>query len=170
MQIAPNAVVTVTYELHTSKDDGERSFVEKASPENALTFLYGVGGMIPKFETEIAGMNVGEKFDFSIAHLEAYGPNDTEAIVRIPIDVFKVDGEVDLEMLQIGNVLPMRDNDGNTLNGKVIAVDGESAVLDFNHPLAGQDLHFVGEIIEVREATSDELAHGHAHTDGMHHH
>jgi FKBP-type peptidyl-prolyl cis-trans isomerase SlyD len=169
MEITTNKVVSVVYELHSSKENDEKNFVETASVDNPLTFLFGTGNMIPKFEEGISGLKSGDKFTFSIVAEEAYGSSDSEAVVRIPIDVFKVDGEVDYEMLKVGNVLPMRDNEGNSLNGKVVAIEADTAILDFNHPLAGQTLHFTGEVIEVREATAEELAHGHAHTPGMHH-
>ncbi len=169
MNIAPKKVVSVIYELHSSAPNSERNFVETANVDNPLTFLFGVGSMIPRFETELSGLKTGDKFNFTINADEAYGPSDNEAIVRVPIEVFKVDGAIDFDILKVGNVLPMRDNEGNSLNGKVIGIDPDAAVLDFNHPLAGHNLHFTGEIIEVREATSDEIAHGHAHTPGMHH-
>ena len=64
----------------------------------------------------------------------------------------------------------MSDNDGNQLRGKIVEVDEENVKMDFNHPLAGTDLHFSGEVLEVREATEDEIAHGHAHGPHGHHH
>lgn len=170
MKITANKVISVTYELHSSQGEEAKIFVETANIDNPLTFLFGAGSMIPKFEEQISELSLGDKFSFSILPEEAYGMMDKEAVVRIPIDVFKVDGEVDFEMLKTGNVLPMRDNEGNTLNGKVVAIEADAAILDFNHPLAGQHLHFTGEVIIVRDATADELAHGHAHTPGMHEH
>lgn len=168
MQIAANKVVSVTYELHSSKDNDPKVFVETAHLDNPLTFLFGAGGMIPKFEAEIQGLKSGDKFAFSILPEEAYGQLDAEAVVRIPLDIFKVNDAVDYEILKVGNILPMRDNQGHSLNGKVVAIETDSAILDFNHPLAGQQLHFTGEVIEIREATAEEIAHGHAHTPGMH--
>jgi FKBP-type peptidyl-prolyl cis-trans isomerase SlyD len=87
----------------------------------------------------------------------------------LPIDIFKVDGVVDMAMLKTGNIIPMSDRDGNRLDGKVIAITGESVKMDFNHPLAGHQLHFSGEVIDVRDASEEEIAHGHAHT-GHHGH
>jgi FKBP-type peptidyl-prolyl cis-trans isomerase SlyD len=73
-------------------------------------------------------------------------------------------------MLEIGNELPMTDSDGNRLVGIVADVNDKIVVMDFNHPMAGEDLHFVGSILEVREATSEEISHGHVHGPGGHHH
>ncbi|MFM8431674.1 MAG: peptidylprolyl isomerase, partial [Bacteroidota bacterium] len=89
--------------------------------------------------------------------------SDETAIVELPIDIFKADGVVDFNILKVGNVLPMSDGEGNVLNGKVLSYDDSKATLDFNSPLAGHILHFSGEILEVREATPEELDHGHVH-------
>jgi FKBP-type peptidyl-prolyl cis-trans isomerase SlyD len=84
--------------------------------------------------------------------------------------MFKVDGVLDLEVLRIGNMVPLLDREGNQLVAKIVSVDDGTVLLDFNHPLAGHDLHFAGKVMEVREASADELSHGHAHTPGMHDH
>jgi FKBP-type peptidyl-prolyl cis-trans isomerase SlyD len=73
-------------------------------------------------------------------------------------------------MVKVGNVLPMTDSDGNQMRGSVQEITGEHVRMDFNHPLAGQDLHFAGEVLEIRDATKEELSHGHVHGPGGHHH
>jgi FKBP-type peptidyl-prolyl cis-trans isomerase SlyD len=132
--------------------------------------LFGAGGLIPAFEENLAGLVVGNNFSFSIDAANAYGELEPEALVDIPMDVFKVDGVIDMSMLKIGNMIPMSDRDGNRLDGRVTAINGDTVKMDFNHPLAGHNLHFSGEVIEVRDASQEELAHGHAHTPGMHEH
>ena len=122
------------------------------------------------FEENLAGLVVGNNFSFSIDAANAYGELEPEALVDIPMDVFKVDGVIDMSMLKIGNMIPMSDRDGNRLDGRVTAINGDTVKMDFNHPLAGHNLHFSGEVIEVRDASQEELAHGHAHTPGMHEH
>ena len=77
---------------------------------------------------------------------------------------------MDEENVKVGVTLPMVDNEGNRLYGKVQEITAEYVKMDFNHPLAGQDLHFKGEVLEIREATEEELAHGHAHGPHDHHH
>ncbi len=81
-----------------------------------------------------------------------------------------VEGKIDPEMLRIGNVIPMQDNQGNPLEGLVIGVDEASVKMDFNHPMAGKTLHFAGTIIDLRDATEEELSHGHVHGAHGHHH
>lgn len=169
MKISKNSVVTLNYELHANFPLQEKKHIETTNAANPFTFLFGMGGLIPGFEQNIQGLSAGEKFDFQIQANEAYGEADTNAIINLPIDIFKVENVVDFEILKTGNVLPMSDHEGNQMNGKVISFNNEFVTMDFNHPLAGQQLHFKGEVVEVREASSEELAHGHVHT-GLHGH
>jgi len=157
MTIQSNSVVALTYDLYTKEDDQE-VFVEKADEQNPLVFLYGIGMMLPKFEENLAGMNAGDKYDFHLIAEEAYGSKDENAITELPMDMF---GE--MEKPEIDSILPLQDNDGNQFRAKVKEVSDTAVTVDLNHPMAGQDLHFIGKIISVREATSEELAHGHAH-------
>ena len=170
MKIGNNTVVSVTYDLHASnKEDSTHNFIETAGKDNPLEFLFGIGGMIPAFEDHLNGKSAGEKFTFSIPAADAYGEFDDSALVNLPIDIFKVNGTIDMEILKPDMIIPMTDNEGNQLNGKVIAVIGDEVAMNFNHPLAGQNLHFAGEILSVRLASADELAHGHVH-NGTHGH
>ncbi len=163
MNVAVNKVVTVTYILHANLPSEEKQHIETADASRPLTFLNGVGMMIPGFEKGIEGMKTGDSFNFVIEAAEAYGENDESAIVKLPIEIFKVDDKIDFDMLKIGNMLPMSDNQGNTMNGKVVGVDDGTVTMDFNHPLSGHQLHFSGEIIEVRDAAPGEIEHGHVH-------
>ena len=169
MKIATNKVVSVTYRLEANTEGSERQHIETAGTDRPLTFLFGSGGLIPAFEENLAGKIVGDSFAFSIEAADAYGVSEPEAIIDLPIDIFKVDGVIDVQMLRAGNVIPMNDREGNRLDGRVVSVGTETVKMDFNHPLAGHALHFSGEVIEVREASEEEIAHGHAHT-GEHGH
>lgn len=169
MKIEVNKVVSVTYQLESNPAGEQKQHVETADASRPLTFLFGSGGLIPAFEENLAGKVKGDKFSFSIEAIDAYGEVEPEALVELPIDIFKVEGVIDMSMLQTGNIIPMSDRDGNRLDGKVVSVSGETVKMDFNHPLAGHQLHFSGEVIEVRDASEEEIAHGHAHT-GMHGH
>ncbi|MBK1438653.1 peptidylprolyl isomerase [Parapedobacter sp. ISTM3] len=165
MTIEPNSVVTLTYKLHTV-EDGKRTFVEEAGKDNPLDFLYGVGMMLPKFEENIAGLAAGDTTDFELAAEDAYGEVNEQAIASLPIDMFRESG-----IPAVGQILPLQDNQGNQFRGKVTEVSPEVVVVDLNHPMAGQNLHFSIEVLSVREATPDELAHGHSHgPDGSHNH
>jgi len=159
MIIAKDKVVSVTYELTLAKSDGD--ILEKVNNNRPLTFIQGRGNLLPKFESNLNNLKVGDNFDFVLKSEEAYGPVTHEAIVNLPKSVFVVNGELDEDLLKIGNVIPMTDQSGNRFNGKVLELAEENVKMDFNHPLAGEDLHFSGQVVDVREATSDELEHGH---------
>lgn len=170
MQIGENKVVTLSYVLSNDKT-GEK--IEETSEKDSMVFLFGAGQVIPQFEENLLNLSVGDSFEFSIASENAYGTEVPENVVTIPLDVFKSQetGEIDNEILFVGSVIPMSDNEGNVLRGKVVEIEEKSVRMDFNHPLAGADLHFKGEIKEIREATEDEISHGHVHgPDGHHHH
>jgi FKBP-type peptidyl-prolyl cis-trans isomerase SlyD len=158
MVIDKQKVVSVTYQLSVNDFDGE--VVETVNKEKPLTFLYGVGNMLEKFEENIKGLTEGESFNFKIPSEEAYGEASEDAIVNLPIDTFKIEGEIDQELLKVGNYIPMQDQEGNRLDGIVLEVGDEQVKMDFNHPLAGDDLCFKGEVINVREATENELNQG----------
>ena len=97
---------------------------------------------------------------------DAYGPKVDEAIVELPKNIFEVDGQIDPELLTLGNQVPMMDGEGHRMMGTVVEVKDEVVVMDFNHMLAGADLNFAGEVVGVREATEEELSHGHVHAGG----
>jgi FKBP-type peptidyl-prolyl cis-trans isomerase SlyD len=119
----------------------------------------------------LVGKTTGEGFDFIIAAASGYGEYDADKLAEIPIEAFQgPDGSIDEEMVQPGNELPMVDSDGNRLLGIVDEVTPEFVRMDFNHPLAGSDLHFTGIILNVREASQDEISHGHVHGPHGHQH
>ena len=171
MQIDVNKVVTVTYELETNEGGTTaKTFVERAEADRPLTFLFGTGSMIPGFERQLEGLRKGDLFDISINPDEAYGLSSDDDIVELPYSVFADEAKKHPEMLAIGNIIPMNDGSGNQFEGKVKNVGLDTITMDFGHPLAGKTLHFKGKIQDLRDATSDEIAHGHAHGPGGHHH
>lgn len=168
MTIEKNKVVSLLYELRIGNATGE--LVEKVDPAEPFAFLFGAGGLLPEFESNLKGKKSGDKFAFGIKSENAYGNISLEAIVDIPKSVFMVNGELATEMLQVGKMIPMRDDQGHPMHGKVLVVDIDKVKMDFNHPMAGKDLHFTGEVLEVRNALAEELSHGHVHGPGGHHH
>ncbi len=166
MAIENNNVVTLNYILHTVEENGEKTFVEQTTSENPLTFLYGVGMMLPKFEENIQDLNAGDKKTFTLAAVDAYGEKDDRAVAQLPADMFKETG-----IPPIGEVLPLQDNQGNQFRAVVVEVTPEAVIADLNHPMAGQTLNFEIEILSTRPATEEELAHGHSHgVDGTEEH
>lgn len=168
MNISQNKVVSLTYELRLGNNNGET--VDMADASAPLIFIYGTGSMLPKFESNLENLKVNDTFEFMLEPADAYGELISEAIVDLPIEIFKIDGKLDEEMLVVGNSVPMQDNEGHPLEGKIVEVTSEVVKMDFNHPLAGKTLHFTGQIVDMREATPDELSHGHVHGPHGHHH
>lgn len=161
MEISKNKVVSLVYELRVDSKDGE--IVEKLNDASPLTFIYGIGNLLPKFESNINGLKLGDNFDFILNCDEAYGPSTDEAVVDVPKEVFVVDGKFDSEMVKEGNAIPMLDGEGNRLNGIVLGVSDSTVKMDFNHPLADENLFFAGKVVGIREATEEEITHGHIH-------
>jgi len=170
MTITQNKVVSVNYHLSSYLENEAPQLVEQTSTENPFVFLFGVGQLLPDFEKNLLNKKVGDKFDFKIAPQNAYGLSDKEMVVKIPKDAFNVDGQFDSERVKEGEELMMNDADGNQLMGMVLEIGNDFVEMDFNHPLSDHNLHFVGEILEIREASPEELDHGHVHGPGGHHH
>lgn len=168
--IAQNSVVTLTYDLSVTDENQQKVLVEQAEADEPMVFLFGHSGLPEEFEQQLDGKNPGDSFNFSLTPEQGYGDYDQQAVVEIPKQVFEIDGQVDSEMLQVGNYLPMADNEGHHMQAKVVEIGDEQVTMDFNHPLAGMVMHFEGKIQDVRPATTEELAHGHVHGDGGHQH
>jgi FKBP-type peptidyl-prolyl cis-trans isomerase SlyD len=155
MTIAKDKMVSVTYELKLDGKEGE--IFEKAGKDSPLTFLYGSGMMLPAFETGLANKKANDTFEISIPAVDAYGEVNEEAIVDLPKNIFMVDGKIDEALIAPGNSVPMMSTSGQRMEGLVVSVTENTVQMDFNHPLAGEDLFFTGEILDVREATTEEL-------------
>jgi FKBP-type peptidyl-prolyl cis-trans isomerase SlyD len=168
MVIGPNKVVAVHYTLTEGTAEGNQ--VESTQGGQPLTFIFGIGAMIPDFETKLSGMKAGDAFSFGIAAANAYGEYDDTALVEVPKEMFVQDGAIPDGLLEVGNILPLTDQDGNHFQGMVAWVGLDKVKLDFNHPMAGVDLYFTGTVDSVRDAEEAELAHGHVHGAGGHQH
>jgi FKBP-type peptidyl-prolyl cis-trans isomerase SlyD len=108
--------------------------------------------------------------NFNIASEDAYGNIDPNALISLPKSIFEVEGQKADDILKVGNYIPMTDDQGNRMQGLVVSIEGETVTMDFNHPLAEKTLMFQGKILKIREATPDEIAHGHVHGEGGVHH
>ncbi len=169
MLIEKNSVVSLHYRLQEGDPSGQ--LVEETFGKQPLTFLYGVGQMLPEFERQLEGKQSGDDFAFGIRSKDAYGEHDPAAVVEIPKNVLGITSpEQAKELLQIGKMLPLQDNQGRQFQGKVVKTGIENVTLDLNHPMAGVDLYFTGVIESIRAATPSEIEHGHVHGPGGHHH
>lgn len=170
MPIAKNNVVFISYQLAFPDENGQPDVVEIVDEKEPMVFIHGLSGLPEAFENNLLGLNEGDTFDFSISAEDAYGNVDPNAIIQLPKSIFQAEDQNADDILQIGNFIPMTDDQGNRMQGLVVSIEGETVTMDFNHPLAEKTLMFQGKILKIREATPDELAHGHVHGEGGVHH
>lgn len=156
METNQSKYITVAYKLY-AVEDGEKDFVEEAPVEHPFQFISGLGTTLDFFEDKVLNLNPGDKFEFTIPSIEAYGEYYDEHVLDLPKDIFMVDGRFDSEMIQEGKVVPLMNADGQRLQGTVVEVKPDVVVMDMNHPLAGADLLFIGEVVENRLATQEEV-------------
>lgn len=157
MKIEQNKVVNATYELYVNGDNGKPELMERATAKKPLNFIYGIGMMLPAFEKELYGLSQGDGFDFTLSKEDAYGEYDDTAVVDLEKSIFEVDGKMDEEMISEGRIVPLMDNQGNRLQALVVKITDTHVTVDLNHPLAGETLHFKGNILDIKEASEEEL-------------
>ena len=170
MKVEKNNVIALTYSLRIPDTDGEMDVVEVVTEEDPMYFIQGISGLPEGFENQIEGLVVGDTFDFTVEPEEGYGEYDEEAIVELPKQVFQMEDVNQDELLQVGNLIPMTNEEGERMHGQVVEVKEEVVVMNFNHPLAGKEMHFEGQILSIRPATAEEISHGHVHGEGGVHH
>ena len=168
MTVGDRKVVSMTYILKENNASGE--VIQQVDEERPFVYLFGMGGLLPAFKANLDGLKKGDAFDFVLNKEDAYGVPTSDNIIRLDKKVFEVDGHFDDEMIKVGEVIPMEDEEGYPLSGRIVEIGDDYVTVDFNHPLAGMDLYFEGKILDVREATPEELEHGHAHGPEGHHH
>lgn len=157
METADNRFLSVAYKMYTI-EDGESELMEEATPQAPFQFISGLALTLDAFEKQLAGLGTGDDFDFVIPMAEAYGEYDDAHVYDLPKSAFCIGGKFDGARVVKDAVLPMRTGDERVVNGTVVDVRDDVVVMDFNHPLAGCDLHFVGRVLESRPATNEELA------------
>lgn len=156
--IQTNKVVKVQYDLYVEGEEaGKEELMERATAETPLVYCHGIGMMLPKFEESLEGKNEGDEFDFVISEADAYGEYDEAGVLELDKKIFCIDGEFDNERVQVGAIIPMNTADGQIIKAQVIEITKDKVTIDLNHPLAGENLHFVGKILEVRDVTEAEL-------------
>jgi FKBP-type peptidyl-prolyl cis-trans isomerase SlyD len=163
--IAPNKVVSLSYSLTLSSGE----LADHATEEQPLLFIHGIGQTLPAFDDQLEGLSVGDTFSFTLSAEDGYGTSNPNFIVDLPKNIFE-GPDVPQDILQVGAMLPMQDQDGNPMDGRVIELTDTDVKMDFNHPLADEALIFEGTVIHIREASAEELEHGHVHGEGGHDH
>jgi len=153
-------VVSMEYTL---KIDGE--VIDSSQGQDPLEFLTGHGNIISGLEREMIGMKIGDSKNVVVAPADGYGEYDEEAYLDVPSKQFPKEMKV-----EEGLELTVRDDSGQARYARVETVEGETVRLNFNHPLAGDELHFNVKVVSLREPTGEELEHGHVHQGEEHHH
>ncbi len=163
MQISKDKVVSLHYTLEVEGNQID------ASGDQALVYLHGHGMMIPGFEKNLSTLSTGDSYDFVVPAAEGYGEYNEQAIADLDKSIFLVDGTMSPQVFE-GAQLQLTNQDGQPMVGVVTKITDDHVQMDFNHQLAGKELHFSGKIESVREATAEEISHGHVHGPGGHSH
>ncbi|WP_448548809.1 FKBP-type peptidyl-prolyl cis-trans isomerase [Thalassotalea fusca] len=156
MKISANKVVV----LHYAVSDSEGTLIDSSYDHKPLAVIHGTGYLIPGLENALADRQAGDKFEVDVKAEDAYGERQEGFIQSLPKEMF-----AGIEDLEVGSQLRASTDDGEQ-TVIVIDISDDEITVDGNHPLAGIDLNFDVEIIEVRDATEEELAHGHVHGEG----
>lgn len=160
MQVAKNKVVSIDYTL---KDDiGE--VIDSSEGAEPLFYLHGFSNIVPGLEAALEGKVAGDNVKVSLNPAEGYGERDDSLQQVVPREAFQ-----GIDQLEVGMQFQAESDDGNHIV-TVTAVEGNEVTVDGNHPLAGETLNFDVTIVEVRDATAEEMEHGHVHGSGAHHH
>ena len=160
MQIADRRVAAFHYTL----TNAEGEVIDSSAGREPLAYLHGVGNIVPGLEREMEGKSVGDTFNVVVAPEEGYGVRHEGLIQSVPRAAFQ-----GVDTIEPGMQFHANSPQG-PMTVTVASVDGDTVMVDGNHPLAGQALHFAIEITEVRDATPEEVMHGHVHGPGGHHH
>lgn len=160
MNIQKNKVVGIDYKL----TDSSGKVIDSSLDHGPLYYIQGTGSLIPGLEVELEGKKSGDHLEVKIAAKDGYGEVDNSLCQTVPRAQFE-----STEGLEIGMQFEVETEQGE-LVVTVTKIEGESVTVDGNHPLAGIDLHFDVTVKEVREATAEELTHGHVHGEHGHHH
>ena len=151
-----NKMIVVSYQLYSIKN-GEKKLEEKTREDRPYQFISGFGVSLDAFEQQITALEKGSKFDFVINSQEAFGDYDPQGVHQVGREMFTVDGRFDEENIYEGAIITLMDSEEKRFMARVLKVEADSVTLDTNHPLAGSDLNFIGEVLENRDATNEEI-------------
>jgi FKBP-type peptidyl-prolyl cis-trans isomerase SlyD len=159
LKVQNGQVVSMEYTL---KVDGV--VTDSSEGREPLEFVHGAGNIIPGLEREMTGMTVGDSKDVVVVAAEGYGEQDKEAFMEVPRDQFP-----DEIPMKVGTELQVQNQAGQPMFARIEKVEDKNVRLDLNHPLAGKDLHFSVKVVNLRDATVEEIEHGHVHGPGHGH-
>ena len=152
-----NKYIAVAYQLYTKDKEGKRELVENATKEQPFQFVSGLGMTLDDFEMQIVDLQKDGEFEFELSPEQAYGEYEEERVIKVPRQTFEIDGRLDKQYIYEGAVVPLQNADGQRFNGLIQKIGDAEVTLDLNHPLAGKALIFIGEVVDTREATKEEI-------------
>lgn len=152
-----NKYIAVAYQLYTKDKEGKRELVENATKEQPFQFVSGLGMTLDDFEKQIVDLQKDGEFEFELSPEQAYGEYEEERVIKVPRQTFEIDGRLDKQYIYEGAVVPLQNADGQRFNGLIQKIGDAEVTLDLNHPLAGKALIFIGEVVDTREATKEEI-------------
>jgi FKBP-type peptidyl-prolyl cis-trans isomerase SlyD len=161
MAIGANKVVTLNYDL----SDDKGNLIQSTKEQAPFVYLSGNNQILPKLEQAVDTMIIGSKKNITLNSSDAYGDYDEKAVQQVKKEEFPADAD-----LKAGMEFMAQSPDGNPIPFVIKEVLDEEITIDFNHPLAGKNLNFDVQLVDVRDATAEELQHGHVHGAGGHHH
>ena len=151
-----NKYIAVSYHLYTIDND-KKNLAEIATKEEPFVFISGFGITLEEFEKQIVGLSKGDTFDFTLSSAQAYGEFVKERIIDLDREIFCVDGRFDKEHIFLDAIVPLQNQEGDRFMGRVIEIGNDKVKIDLNHPFAGKELNFQGEVLEHRDATDEEI-------------
>ncbi len=158
MTIEPGKYFEIAYQLFRVNPDGTETLVHEVTADDPDRAICGVTlGFVEALDEALVGKKAGDKFDFVAEPDKAFGPYSEEEIYTIPRERMTVDGKFDESMFTPGALIPLMTPDGYRIDGSVVELTPEAVVLDLNHPLAKDKVHYVGEVTAVREPSAEEL-------------
>ena len=152
-----NKYISVSYKLYSNSSDEKPELIEETTEGEPFIFVSALGMTLDAFEAQIVPLQVGDKFDFTLAPNDAYGDYEASGKQSLSRKVFEINGKLDSRFIFEGAVVPLASPDGARFNGTIVEIGEETITVDLNHPLAGKNLNFVGEVLESREATNEEV-------------
>lgn len=157
-KIIPGKHISLIYDLYAINEDGKEVLAHQSDPKDPEQIIFGVTpGVIEPLEKALDGLKKGDDFNVTATAEQAFGLHIPEQVADLAKDMFVVDGKFDSEVVAVGKYVPMLTAEGYRISGLVVEITDTTVKMDFNHPLAGKNIRFIGKVLDVCDATDEEL-------------
>ena len=157
MENKDNKYIAVAYKLYITDADGKTAMIEEAPATRPFQFISGFGITLDAFEKAVESLAKDEEFDIVIPKDQAYGDYTAEHVLDLDKSLFSINGHFDSDNIYKDAIVPLQNENGQRLMGRVLSISDDKVKVDLNHPLAGKELNFKGHVVESREATNEEI-------------